>query len=94
MLGPNGKPAGAKIPILLFADSILGIHAAPAAKPGAPYWRFDQRASYRLTPPFDFKGADVGEGLLCHQLGRTVRETKISRLSQPIDCAQVGKVPH
>ena len=40
------------------------------------------------------KRADVGEGLLCRQLDRTVRETKISRLSQPIDCAQVGKMPH
>jgi hypothetical protein len=40
------------------------------------------------------KGADVYKRLLGRQLDRTVRETKISRLSQPIDCAQAGKMPH
>jgi hypothetical protein len=48
--------------------------------------------AFRLA--FGLKRADVGQRLLCRQLNRTVRETEISLIPEPVEDEDIAEMPH
>jgi hypothetical protein len=40
------------------------------------------------------KRADVYKRLLCRQLDRTVRETKVRLIPEPVDGSDIAEMPH